>query len=147
MTDVSDKTHVKILVYTKQEDGYPPEEWESLWEIPMGNNKFKIDNIPFYAKNLSCDDIVEAIPNRDDYVFKNIVISSENSTIRVVIYDLMDERSVRNELVSLGCSSEGTGTLGLIAVNVPKYTLNDVLNFMENAFADERLDFEEGALR
>ncbi len=147
MTSEFGDTHVKILVHTKAEDGYPPEEWEGLWATPVGGGRFKIDNIPFYAKNLSCDDIVEAKQDGDRYVFKRVVDPSENSTIRVVIYDLADKDSVRNDLTALGCSIEGTGTPGLIAVNVPKASLEDVLDSLEEAFAQEKLDFEEGALR
>jgi hypothetical protein len=141
------ETHVKILVRTEPEDGYPPEEWEGIWAIPVGPDRFKIDNIPFYAKGLSCDDIVEAIRKGDNYIFRRVVGQSENSTIRVVVYNLPDESVVRNDLIALGCSIEGTGTPGLIAVNVPKGSLEDVVDFLENAFAEERLDFEEGALR
>jgi hypothetical protein len=57
MTDATDNTHIKVLVHTPSQDGYPPEEWEGLWAAPFGAEHFKIDNIPFYAKNLSCDDI------------------------------------------------------------------------------------------
>jgi hypothetical protein len=142
-----DNTYVKIFVHTKAEDGYPPEEWEGIWATSVGGGRFKIDNIPFYAKNLSCDDIVEASREEDGYVFKRVVDPSENSTIRVVIYDIADENSVRNDLTALGCSIEGTGTRGLIAVNVPKASLLNVLDFLKEAFAEEKLDFEEGALR
>jgi uncharacterized protein DUF4265 len=147
MTGEFDRTNVKILVHTKTEDGYPPEEWESLWATPVGGGRFKIDNIPFYAKNLSCGDIIEASPEGEAYVFRRVIRPSENSTIRVVIHDLADESGVRNDLTSLGCSIEGTGTPGLIAVNVPKTSIENVLDVLENAFADEKLDFEEGALR
>ena len=147
MTGEADKKHVKILVHTKAKDGYPPEEWEGLWATPIGGGRFKIDNIPFYAKNLSCDDIIEASRKGDEYVFRRVVDPSGNSTIRVVIYDLADESRVRNDLTALGCSAEGSGTPGLIAVNVPKTSIESVLDFLENAFADEKLDFEEGAMR
>ena len=35
---------------------------ESLWAEPVGGNAFKIKNVPFYAKGLSCEDVVEAEP-------------------------------------------------------------------------------------
>lgn len=147
MTDDVGESHVKIRVRTEPEDGYPPEEWEGLWAIPMGDGRFKVDNIPFYAKNLSCDDIVEAWRDGNDYIFTRVTHPSENSTIRVVIYDLANENWIRNDLSTAGCSIEGTGIPGLIAVNVPKTSLERVLDFLEKAFADEKLDFEEGALR
>jgi hypothetical protein len=147
VTGKSAREPVKILVHTKAEDGYPPEEWEGLWAIPIGGGRFKIDNIPFYAKNLSCDDIVAASNEGGEYIFTSIVEPSENSTIRVVIYDLDDEKNVRDFLVALGCSIEAVGTPGLIAINIPKTAMNNALKFLENAFSDQRLDFEEGALR
>lgn len=147
MTSELGKMHVKILVHTESVDGYPPEEWEGLWATPMGNGHFKIDNIPFYAKNLSCDDIVEATRQGSEYVFQRVVEPSENSTIRVMLYDLAGEDAVRKVLNAMGCSIEGTGTPGLIAVNVPRETLEEVIETLEEAFAKEKLDFEEGALR
>lgn len=147
MTGEFDDTHVKILVPTEAENGYPPEEWESLWAKPLGGGRFKIDNIPFYAKNLSCDDIVEVSREADGYLFRRVIERSENSTIRVVVYDLAKEDSVRSDLTDLGCSMEGTGISGMIAINVPKVSLTEVLDFLEAAYAEEKLDFEEGALR
>lgn len=147
MTNKSDNAHVKVLVHTPSEDGYPPEEWEGLWAVPFGDGYFKIDNIPYYAKNLSCDDIVEVEYQDDAYVLKRVIKPSENSTIRVILYDLADEEDVRKELFSMGCAMEGTGTAGLIAVNVPKANIEQVLNFLNDAFKSEKLDFEEGTLR
>jgi len=141
------ETHVKILVRTEPVDGYPPEEWEGLWAVLVKRGYFKIDNIPFYAKNLSCDDIVEARRQGKEYVFERVAFPSENSTIRVVLYDLADESDFRKKLQGLGCRIEGTGTPGLIAVNVPKESLVHVLDTLEEGFAMDKLDFEEGALR
>jgi hypothetical protein len=147
VTSDLDSKHVKIMVHTKAEDGYPPEEWEGLWAIRVGDRRFKIDNIPFYAKSISCDDIVEAEKVENEYIFCRVVSPSDNSTIRVVIYDLTVENIVRSDLITLGCSIEGSGTPGLIAVNVPRESLENVLGFLDKAFADEKLDFEEGTLR
>lgn len=147
MTNQFKESHVKILVHTKSEDGYPPEEWEGIWATPMGDSLFKIDNIPFYAKGLSCDDIVEAAIDAGEYRLIRVVSPSDNSTIRVLVFDLHDEGEVRKNLLNLGCSIEGTGTPGLIALNVPKPCRDSVDRFLRAAFEKERLDFEEGALR
>lgn len=147
MTSEFDRTHIKVLVHTKPKDGYPPEEWEGLWAIPIGANRFKIDNIPFYARDVSCGDVVEACLDNGEHIFKRVVEPSANSTIRVVIYDLADESAIRSELIKLGCSVEGSGTPGLIALNVPKANVEDVVDLLEIRFVDEKLDFEEGAIR
>ena len=147
MTNEPDNGHVKILVHTPPEDGYPPEEWEGIWAVPFGVGHFKIDNIPFYAKNLSCDDVVEVEYQNNAYVFKRVIQRSENSTIRIILYDLADEEDVRSALSLMNCTIEGTGTAGLIAVNVPKASLKRVQLFLNDAASREMLDFEEGALR
>src|SRR5687768_11693591 len=116
----TDRSHVRILVRTPVNGEYPPEEWESLWATALGGNLFKIDNIPFYAKNLSCDDVVEAVREAGEYHLNRVVNFSNNSTIRVVIYDLEYENFVRSHLISLGSSIEGTGITGLLAVNIPR---------------------------
>jgi len=35
----------------------------------------------------------------------------------------------------------------MIAINVPKKSVEQVVAFLNRAFADEKLDFEEGVLR
>lgn len=147
MTSHFESNHVKILIRTEQIDGYPAEEWEGLWAIPTNSGQFIIDNIPFYARNLSCGDIVEAALEGEDYIFKRVAKASTNSTIRVIIYDLKNEEIVRKQITELGCSIEGTGTPGLIAVNVPSMCLERIVDMLEEEFAKEILDFEEAALR
>lgn len=147
MNNRSNEKHVRVLVHTKPENGYPPEEWEKLWTIEVKNGHYKVDNIPFYAKDLSCDDIIEAKLEGEDYIFVRVVSRSENSTIRVIIYDLDDDPHIRKSLCALGCAVEGVGTPGLIAVNVPKNALPSVQRFLDEGHENERLDYEEGALR
>jgi hypothetical protein len=91
--------HVKILVYTAAENGYPPEEWESLWAIPMGGSLFKINNIPFFAKGLSCDDVVSAAFEGDTYIFSEVVTPSQDDACH-----LLNDRSTRSDTAVLESS-------------------------------------------
>jgi hypothetical protein len=139
--------HVKILVYTAAEDGYPPEEWESLWAIPMGDSLFKIDNIPFFAKGLSCDDVVSAAFEGDTYIFSEVVTPSDNSTVRVLVFDSERVAEIRAALSEIGCESEGSGIPGLFSMNIPKNCQAQAYEFLRTAASDETLDYEEGAAR
>jgi hypothetical protein len=139
--------HVKILVYTAAEDGYPPEEWESLWAIPMGDSLFKIDNIPFFAKGLSCDDVVSAAFEGDTYIFSEVVTPSDNSTVRVLVFDSESVAEIRAALSEIGCESEGSGIPGLFSMNIPKNCQAQVYEVLRTAASDERLDYEEAAAR
>lgn len=147
MTKFAETPHVKILVHTPSVDGYPPEEWEGIWAIPLGEGRFRIDNIPFYARGLSCGDVVEASEVDGALIFQRVVQHSDNSTIRIIIYNIEDENQVRRALLEFGCSIEGVGIDGLIAVNVPKASLERVNQFMNEAFDEDKFDFEEGSLR
>lgn len=138
---------VKLLAHTKSTDGYPPEEWEGLWAISMGGSLYKLDNIPFYAKGMSCDDVVEARLEDNEYRIVRVVTQSANSTIRIVVFDLSKENLVREELAILGCEMEGSGIPGLIALNVPRSSKESVTEYLERAFAAGILDYEEGAIR
>jgi hypothetical protein len=147
MIEINEKNHVKLLVRIKQEDGYPPEEWEGLWAVPLGQSLFRIDNIPFYVKGLSCDDIVQGVVEDGKYFLLKVVEESSNSTIRVVISNLEDEREIRDSLCDLGCSIEGTGIPGLIALNIPIQSKNDTIEFLQKSFDIGKIDYEEGAVR
>jgi hypothetical protein len=145
--EARDSSDVKIMVHTQSQGGYPPEEWEGLWAIPLEGGLFRIDNIPFYAKGLSCDDIVAASLIDGEYRFLKIISPSTNSTFRIVVYDLKDEEQIRSSLQSLGCAIEGTGTAGLLSVNVPREAREGVEAFVRDGLAAEKLDYEEAALR
>jgi len=142
-------THVKVLFELEQdEDGYPPEEWESLWAIPLEEGLFKIDNIPFYVPRLSCDDVVKARKLGDEYLFESISEYSENSTIRMIIYDLGDVETVREKLTSLGCDVEKSGTPGFVAINVPAAAkVKELVAYLEVGHGKDLWDYEEASLR
>jgi len=139
--------HVKVMFFTHPDSGFPPEDWEGIWTIPLGDGKFKVDNIPFYVREVSCGDIVEAEFKDGEYIFKQVVKFSCNSTIRVVIYDLSHEESIRRFLESTGCAIEGSGIPGFVSLDVPPKGLEKVVKYLEREHADGRVDFEEGALR
>lgn len=147
MTDKKSASHIKILVFTKSVDGYPPEEWEGIWARPLGNDLYQIDNIPFYAKGLSCDDIVEVEVQGAEYRLARVVKESDNSTIRVLVYDLDDEQETRARFAAAGCSIEGVGTPGLLALSVPKESRFAVDRLLKRLTEEDKIDYEEGALR
>jgi hypothetical protein len=74
---------VKILVpYVDFED---EEQKESIWAEPVGDNKYKIANIPFFVSGLSYGDIVTATPVEDGLLaFDDIIEHSMHSTIYLI---------------------------------------------------------------
>jgi hypothetical protein len=37
----------------QDEDGWPPAESEGLWAVPLGGNAYRIDNTPWFARNVA----------------------------------------------------------------------------------------------
>lgn len=130
------------------EDGYPPCSCESLWAEKVGENSFKIDNIPFYARDVSLGDVVYAPPSSDGSVYKKHMERSENSTIRVILFDGQDTSPLFDMLKKCGCEYEGGVPKDLIAVNIPPSAdLNALLRYLNSEHRAGRLEYEEAAKR
>src|ERR1700753_3826510 len=70
----------------RDEENYPPADWEWLWASPTQESTFKLDNIPFFAKGVSCGDIIAADQTPSGLIFKELVQPSGHSTVRIIIY-------------------------------------------------------------
>ena len=95
---------------------------ETPWAQRLGNNLFRLDNIPFFAYRISADDIVEAFPEADGFLmFRRVVKKSGNRTLRMILTEPVDIEpgpTLLAELKRLGCTFEGA-TEKLICVNIP----------------------------
>ena len=114
------KDRVKILF---SYDGSVPGsiEVETLWAIPSANG-FKLDNIPFFAREVSVGDVVSAKPDLDGMLrFGALVKASQNSTVRLWFAKNKENEvaRVRQNLRDLGCSSEISDLPRLVAVDIP----------------------------
>ncbi len=58
---------------------------ETLWATPVGRDRYKLDNSPFYAYGVSWQDVIEARPEREGDLptLVRVVEKSGNRTIRV----------------------------------------------------------------
>ncbi|NML35507.1 DUF4265 domain-containing protein [Paraburkholderia antibiotica] len=140
----------KILFKLDVVEGYPPVSMESVWSEPVASDLFKVRNIPFYTKDVSLDDEVAVDVGKDgELLFKEVVRPSDNSTLRVVVFDegVNKIEAIQETLVRLGCAWEGMGTR-LFSVNVPRaINLDDVLAVLEEYTRDGWADYEYGMIR
>lgn len=114
--------NAKVLFRVPKEDGGA--DVETLWAYDLGSDKYKLDNLPYYAYGVSCDDVVLAPFNEDEgfATFEKVVSKSGNRTVRI-IFDLPFEsgnesEALINKLVEMGCDFEGANTK-YIVVNIP----------------------------
>lgn len=116
--------HVKVIFELE------PSDWhnhatESVWAIPLGDSKYRIQNVPFYAYGVSYDDIVLAEPNEErQLIVQNVSERGGHSTYRVILNPGTTDKDFENawdKLGCLGCTYE-RATDRLIAVDIPPET-------------------------
>lgn len=140
---------VKIFVkLEKDEDGYPPVDWEELWAVSLGESKYQIDNVPFYAPGISSGDSVAAISQDGKLVITEVVGTKGHSTLRVVVHDEGITQRIRDELKSAGCATELSNVSGFFSVDVPPAADYSVISKLLSSYEEqEKISYEESALR
>ncbi len=113
---------------------------ETLWATPVGRDRYKLDNSPFYAYGVSWQDVIEARPEHEGDLptLVRVVKKSGNRTVRVVLDPPADQSeesaTILEWLVELGCSYEGAAA-GFLSINIPPEvemdTVCDSLNAAE----------------
>ncbi len=120
---------------------------ESVWAEPQGNGTYKIKNVPFYAKGVSCEDIVEAEPEEGALVFKKVVRHSGHSTYRIYANGgrtAPDVVSLVGKLQQMHCDIE-PATDTLVGVDVlPEADIYKVYETLADAERNGKIDFQEG---
>src|SRR4051794_37589642 len=82
---------------------------ENLWAEVLGSDRFRIDNVPFYAYGVSLGDVVRADEIDGRLVFRDVVARSGHSTYRVLVKDRAGAdsagfQSLWRGLGDLGCA-------------------------------------------
>lgn len=141
---------------TRQEDGYPPADSESMWAVSIGDNRYRLDNIPFFACGVSRFDVVSASTSEDGTLwFRDLVEVGGHSTLRVIFYeDSNDHRPLTQRIRDLsdvlrqhGCQVERSHLPGLLSIDVPSgVSLESVISLLEDGNKRGLWDYEEAAL-
>jgi Domain of unknown function (DUF4265) len=143
MTDVGRRRKIDFRL-VKDEDNYPPFDWEGLWGEPAGEGAWQLDNIPFFAYDVSNRDVVAAHETGERLVFDRVLERGGHSTLRVIFEDLDTVNPVRAALKRMGCSTEAAHTKRLVAVDVrPDVSLDAVRAYLEAEAARTGLEYED----
>lgn len=142
---------VKIRFDLEQnEDGWPPVGGESLWAFDLGDDRYRLDNTPWFVRGVACCDVVEARAADADSVpvVNQVLEHSGHLTVRVL--PLADGTidaltSLIQEFNALGVDCEGDQDHGLLALDIPPTTrLAPVKEHLDRGVADGRWEYEEG---
>lgn len=149
----ADQPRVKVCFsLTVDGQGWPPVSSEGLWAEPLGDDEFKVDNTPWFVRNLATDDVVRALAGSDGVLWATERVRwSGRCTVRVIPRrdgPLAGDRQAVLELFApLGVTGEGVEQYGMVALDVPPdvdlATVKATLNAGE---ADGRWYFEEGCV-
>lgn len=137
-----------IFPIEKDEDGYPPVEFEGVWTKNVRGSIYRVDNIPFFTYDACVDDEIVVIQKGEEYWFERNVNPSENSLIRIIYYKGTDHKSIRDSLSAIGCDSEWLGDLRIIAVNVPDAkSLEEAREVLDRLEEQDLITYEEAIVR
>lgn len=111
---------VKLLVELE------PDAWhghgsETMWAEPLGGNRFRLRNVPFFVTGMSFGDIVAAREHNERLVVAGVVEHSGHSTYRVFVTDTVKKSDFPRmwaRLEAIGCTYE-RATDRLLAIDVP----------------------------
>ena len=84
----------KLFLNLEVIDGYPPVSMESIWAEETEEGYLKINNIPFYSKEVSFGDIVSVIQKEENYLLydKTIIYSK---IVHCGLFSLMKIRNLK----------------------------------------------------
>lgn len=143
----SPDVYKKVIFKLDVEDGYPPVGYESVWAIEK-EGLYTIENIPFFARDVTIDDVVSVIEVDGELFYGLTVVPAQNSLIRVIYYTGTDPFDISDRLSLLGCDTEIDSNRHIIAVNIPITTpLANVCDFLREGFLQDLWDYEEVILR
>jgi hypothetical protein len=132
----------------KDSEGYPPNDWESLWATELGKNKYAVDNIPFFVRGISLGDKVSTSSHGNELHFEHVDEFSNHSVLRVIVFESSDESELIDQLVQFGCEYEGSHIEGLIAFDLPPtvdYYM--VVRYLQRGEDDGKWEYEEASIR
>lgn len=127
-----------------------PHHWaadgESLWATPLGANRYRIENVPFFAYDLNYHDVVEAVassPELKPSVLR-VVERSGHHTIRVFFKAEAGERSAEllAELKAYGADYERS-TMRHVALDLtPDADIAQVRSILDTWLATGVAEYE-----
>ena len=136
-----------VLRLERDEDGYPPVDLERIWIEQIDENTAKVDNIPFFSKEVALGDVVRFEKFGEELRYVSTVRRSGNSLVRVVYYPPADPTELRRCIEELGCETELDAAHTLIAVSVPPGEhIKSLQAFLEASESKGESGYEEAIL-
>lgn len=151
LTDLRGDSYRRMAFNLPLEDDDPEHPWppyavETMWVEVLGEDRYRVDNIPFFVKPLAVNDIVQGQRSGSNSAvvwFSDRLEWSGHSTVRVIFFS--DEDQILDALVEMGCSYERLRQI--VAVDIPAGAdVERVHAFLSGKQDSGDLDLEEACL-
>lgn len=118
---------------------------ERLWAEAVGGGRYRLRNSPFFASDVSVNDVVFGELRDGEVHYKGVSIRGGHSTYRIIVASSVENRGFLEywaPLQALGCTYESGRVL---AVDVPSTVdIHAVYRLLEAGEKSGVWDFEEG---
>ena len=125
------------------QDGFPPISVEMLNATPLGDGLFRIENAPFFVREISFNDVVRASSTKQQgqYRYEEVVQPSEFTSLSIIILDSSMNTLLLDLLRGLKCVIEygEFGVYRVLAVAVPSTVDYESLRRRLQALEDNKL--------
>jgi Domain of unknown function (DUF4265) len=120
---------------------------ESAWGIFIGENKYKLDNLLFYAKEYALGDILNIEEKEGELYAKNLFEESGHSLIRILFNDVNEVEYYRLFFKNMLCESEGSDIKNLVAFDIPpEVDYSKIKVILEEGELSNKWTYEEACL-
>ena len=122
-------------------------ESEWVWAEPKRGDLYALRNVPFFAKNLSFDDVVKAENKDGALTFSGVAERGGHSTYRIMASGGREDSRVVNLVKRLNAAGgeieRATGRLMAVDV-LPEANIYEIYALLNEAESEGFIDFQEG---
>lgn len=145
---VSHPNHFRLELQLEVRGDWPPFGFETVWVSRVEGDRYRIENVPFFAKGLAFGDVVVARPKSGDpslLALEAVVARSGHSVVRVIVQGNHAVSEYRASFTELGCDTELSNFPKLFSVDIPPAVGFDrVVQLLDEGCSDGRWDYEDG---
>lgn len=143
---------VRVVYRIQQDQGWPPVAEERVWAIALSDSLVRIDNIPWFIRDLAPGDLVQVASDAAGLLHPVEKISwAGNCTIRVIPYpgngEINSLQQVLDLFMPFGVTGEGVEQFGMVALAVPPAAdIAAIKELLGRGFDASWWDYEEACI-
>jgi len=143
----------RVIFDLATEEEWPPVKSERVWCLQVGEDSYRVDNVPWFVPDLAVGDVVRARPPAPDThpVFEELVNRSDHVTIRLIVFRRGplegDLARALEPFTALGVYGEGVSQFGMLALDIePTAPLPAIVATLRRGVEGGSWEFEEGRI-